>query len=313
MKHIKRWLAVLFALLMLAAFAACKTSKADPDDGSTTEMPQQSTTDLTALEDNSAPVEDDSSTFPAEDDSTTAPAQGNSTASNEETAAPIVVPSPANLGGSNDAAKLVKAVLEIVNSGTYTLAITVKEEGMSAVDMLLVVDQDKQMMEMDLISVLLAGMGGEMTAAQKQVFSTMAKPVFGANVRILMLPGKVYYVFPERKKYVDLSGMMDIGDMGMPTGEMFEGVDPAKISSSKVKLDGKEYICGTMKDEDGYEQRYYFLDGALKRIEMAVEGEAMGAMEVTTFAGTIPSRDIFEIKGMKEMSMDEFSGAFGGF
>ncbi|MDR2753214.1 MAG: hypothetical protein LBB50_02775 [Oscillospiraceae bacterium] len=149
---------------------------------------------------------------------------------------------------------------------------------------------------------------------QAKITGAIMQTALGNKLRMIFSEEGSYWAFPQKKVYIDLaalmgdqtSGLDDINEIANsinPAGDLTEV--PKDVPSSKVKVDGKEYLCATLQGT-----KYYYLDGALKRMEVSV-GEAPMVMEIEEFSGK-PDASLFSVKGYRKMPVTEFMKLFQG-
>ena len=86
------------------------------------------------------------------------------------------------------------------------------------------------------------------------------------KVRFLSTGTEYYAILPAYKMYYKMEDSEGFGDIF--SNNLGQGTqDSTYLGTYKVKFDGKEYICEEYTS-DGVLMKYYFLDGALKRIEI---------------------------------------------
>ncbi|MDR0532177.1 MAG: hypothetical protein LBG83_08960 [Oscillospiraceae bacterium] len=157
--------------------------------------------------------------------------------------------------------------------------------------------------------------------AQALIQGAIAQKTFGSKMRMLFLPGTAYLVLPEKNFYTNLSAVAgdDVGDMATEILKQFSSISGSELrekdlKSSKVTMNGKEYLCATMPGDDGMTIKFYFLKGELKRLEYIMEEDPESNMvvEVEEFSGKVDPSS-FELKGLKEIKVGEFTKLMGGF
>jgi len=242
---------------------------------------------------------------------------------------------------------LVKKVQDIFNSGTFYL----KGRGAAPTGigsggfapMVIAVDKDKVMTETEidwtgLMKASPQGGAAQGDAGMSTVQGAIWQASFGRKFRMVFTPDGVFWAFPDKKSYVDLASwaMAEEGVEGLETSEMsgiaqdFKGLfggreTPKDIPSSKIKVDGKEYLCGTfyqldeagkpLKDAKGQPvpaMRYFFLDGKFKRVEVFAQYEEDNVVyEIEEFSGKVDPA-LFSMKGYSAVPVKELMNLGGG-
>ena len=226
----------------------------------------------------------------------------------------------------------VKAVQDIFNSGTFYL----KGRGASPLGigsggyapMVIAVNKDKVMAEteVDWLAMMKAGAqqgDAGMSTVQGAIFQT----TFGRKFRMVFSPEGAFWAFPDNKKYINLADLAQAGasaEEQLDTSEvnnlakeisgMFGGHEtPKDIPSSKVKVDGKEYLCGTFMGPDGKPaMRYFFLDGKFKRVEIFAQYEEDNVVyEIDEFTGKVDEK-LFGLSGYRAIPLAELLKLGGG-
>ncbi|MDR2525188.1 MAG: hypothetical protein LBC83_03180 [Oscillospiraceae bacterium] len=231
---------------------------------------------------------------------------------------------------SDEGKKLLQGTQNILKSKTFTL----KGTGIAAMPfagassgtptnatMIMAVDQNKIAMESS------GSLGQMMTASaeedyygQNKIRAAAVDAMFGKRFRMVIAGEKIYYVFPDRKIYVDFGAMAaSAGEAALDTSaltgivdEMFGGESmTATVTTSKVKVDGKEYTCASVKDADGSVRSFYYLGGELKRMEqLDSSGRQISLLQVDSLTGTV-DQSLFSVKGMTAMDLVKFASIFG--
>jgi len=96
--------------------------------------------------------------------------------------------------------------------------------------------------------------------------------LFGSKIRVITMPDQVLVILPNRRFYLS---MLDVSDMQfeysfdeifaiavVDVSQWLEGLD---LTVTEPVIDGKKYLCATVKYED-ITNNYYYLSGQLKRI-----------------------------------------------
>ena len=221
---------------------------------------------------------------------------------------------------------LVKNVQEIFNSRSYYL----KGRGSSPMggagssgysSLVMAMDQDKLMVETEMdwaaMMKIAAAESGDVATATIQ--GGILQATLGRKFRMIFSPEGTYWAFPDKKIYIDLASMMG-AEGAERAASLVQGLDmlgqggeiPQDIPATRVKADGKEYLCGTLRDEAGTAvMRYFFLDGQLKRIEVfAEESDENMVIEIDELSGK-PDAGLFSVKGYRAMPLMEMAKLFG--
>ena len=189
-----------------------------------------------------------------------------------------------------DAAALFRGVQDIFRSKRFTL------KGRSdGKPITMVLDKDKMAMETT---------GGQELFKSSGASSLSAvgfELLFGKTVRMLVTPGKEYYVFPDRNVYLDMTGLA--GAFPNPVGNIAQA--NGEVKSSRVTIGGTEYLCGTAADSQGVTWSLYFLGSELKRIE-SKSNKGTTVIEVSSFSGTAESKYL-SVSGMALFDMSALS------
>jgi hypothetical protein len=229
---------------------------------------------------------------------------------------------------------LVKGVKDIFNSGTFYL----KGRNSSPMDvmgmgggtsstMVLAMDQDKAMVEseMDWIGMMKASVEPG-NAALAAIQGATMQTYLGNKFRMVFNPEGAYFVFPEKKRYIDFSdaqktdqsGEVDMSEIASELAHSLGGVGgnletPVDVPASRVTVDGKEYLCGTLTEaESGTSRRFCFLDGQLKRIEvLSATGDVSMVMEIDEFSGSADA-SLFSMSGYRSMPVAELTNLLSG-
>jgi hypothetical protein len=229
---------------------------------------------------------------------------------------------------ANNGAALLQALQATVTAKRFTLAgelaggtMSITDEGASLQGigirgLVLVVDQEKLAMEQTVDWPTEDTKEAKAQAAERE-------KTLGKKMRSVMTADKLWTVFPEKKRYVDMTAAMAMMGESL-ADEMNSAVlleeffgDTAAIGKAKVSqetLDGKTYICGTTAAKEGVVHRFYFLNGALKRIQIEVEQSGAAttreSIDVESFTQEADA-SYFSIAGMKELSMLQLSSLMG--
>ncbi len=149
-----------------------------------------------------------------------------------------------------------------------------------------------------------AGMNVPMTivVSGKKTFVSMNMPISNAasmRTDFIFNGEENYMIFPDLKMYMSMGSE----DLGIYQGSMvnlnFDGMKYVK--TTKVKVNGVEYICEEYKIEDDTIKVYFTKDDKLDRMEM-ISGDSITVMRDISFSSKVdPS--VFEIpKGYSDMS-----------
>lgn len=119
----------------------------------------------------------------------------------------------------------------------------------------------------------------------------------GASIRLLIQDDGVYAVLPSAKLYIkytsdEIGGLEDLKNLAN-TNDSF-------VSSTKVKLDGKDATCEEYKTTDGITMKYYFVNNEWKRME-TISGEDVAIYEIESLSSKVDS-NLFSLKGYKDMT-----------
>lgn len=119
----------------------------------------------------------------------------------------------------------------------------------------------------------------------------------GASIRLLIQEDGVYAVLPSAKLYIkytsdEIGGLEDLKNLAN-TNDSF-------VSSTKVKLDGKDATCEEYKTEDGTTMKYYFVNNEWKRME-TISGEDVAIYEIESLSSKVDN-NLFSLKGYKDMT-----------
>ncbi len=149
-----------------------------------------------------------------------------------------------------------------------------------------------------------AGMNVPMTivVSGKKTFVSMNMPISAdASMRtdFIFNGEENYMIFPDLKMYMPMGSE----DLGIYQGSManlnFDGMQYVK--TTKVTVDGVEYICEEYKVEDDTIKVYFTKDDKLDRMEM-ISGDSITVMKDISFSSKVDS-SVFEIpKGYSDMS-----------
>ena len=219
---------------------------------------------------------------------------------------------------------LMEQTLKILGGETFTL----KARGASPMAgpaggttaLTMVMDKDKTAFEVDMdwINMFKAMTAGTPEAGLATIRGASMQTFFGKKLRFLSVPGNEAIVFLDKKTYTAFSADAEAEASGMPVdmagslGGMFTPNTevPENLNASKVSMNGKDYMCATLVNEDGSTtMRYYFLNSELKRIEMQGEGETV-IWEIDEIKATAdPS--FFSTAGMKKVSFEELGDLTG--
>ena len=224
---------------------------------------------------------------------------------------------------------LIKNVLEIFESRSYYFKGRASSPmggfGSSGYSSLVMaMDKDKLMIETEIdwaaMMKIAAAESGDVSLI---VQGGVLQATLGRRFRMIFSPEGMYWTFPDKERYLDLGEMLGTED-ATGLADLFKDLDilgqggkmPEDIPASKVTVDGKVYLCGTLarKDADGKTvstARYYFLDGQLKRIEVFAEtSDENMVIEIDEFSGK-PDASLFSVKGYRSMALMEMAKLFG--
>lgn len=240
------------------------------------------------------------------------------------TNAPATLPAAMPSGSKADNSEvygLVENIHKIFSSGNYVLkargsAPLEGTSGMTNSPMTIAMTKDGKSMvefEIDWTTTMKAMAEAEGTNKNQAVIqAATAQTLWGKKLRFINMDGESYIVFVEKKTYFPMSAFEEEGeDMGGMdvAGAFSEAFVPqgdlnADVASSKVKLDGKEYLCATI-EKDGTSIRYYFLNKELKRIEMQADGTT-SIILIDQLSGTVDN-SLFNLKGYTKMDLKQLA------
>jgi hypothetical protein len=219
--------------------------------------------------------------------------------------------------------KLVKSVQDIIKTRTFYL----KGSGNNPISstgayapMVMAVDQDKLAVETetDWLTMMkeLAKENGKLDIGQSRIQAAVLQTTFGKKLRMVFLHSGAYMVLPEKKMFTNLSTLAG-EDVSNVTNDLVKSLSNSsnaeinsKMKASKVKVDGKEYLCATLPMEQSQQVKYFFLNGELKRMEFVAEDGSISVIEVGAFSGKVDPA-LFEVTGLKEMNPGELTNLFG--
>jgi hypothetical protein len=150
---------------------------------------------------------------------------------------------------------------------------------------------------------------------QGRVQAALMQTAMGNKTRMVFLPGKVYWVFPERKSYMDFGEIMseaaaDMNSFSSIFDNLPSNVD--NVKASKVTLDKTEYLCAQVTS-DGTSTKYYFdKKGDLKRIEMIADGQEPdenAVIDITELKSPA-DKSYFSVKGYVKTPIAELQKLF---
>jgi len=230
---------------------------------------------------------------------------------------PMTVPPTMPQGSaisSDDVRPLMEKLNAMFASDTLTMRVRgsapVETGGVSAMAFTMARSGEKLAMEFEIASI------SPGQSFQERLQAAQIIALLGSKVRTVVSPESNLIVFPDKKFYID----------GGAGGESLEGMmpgkmpDDARVESSRVTVDGKEYLCATASatvegSDTASVMRYYFLNGDLKRIEFEIDGEIV-VLEIdqitTTVDPAIFSTAGFTAKTPEEMLAGSDMAAFAG-
>ena len=193
-----------------------------------------------------------------------------------------------------EARALLEQTQAIFNSRTYILkgrgTSPVGPGGSGTAHLVMAMDKDKLMVETEVDwPAMMAAVGGSHLAG------FILQMVLGKSFRMVFSPEGVFWVFPDRRLYLDLAPMME-AEGAEGAASLIEGLDmlgisgaiPEDLDVTQPVIGGKTYLCVTFDGYEGSSMSYYFLDGQLKRIEVFNEtSDENMVIEIDQLSGTV--------------------------
>lgn len=142
------------------------------------------------------------------------------------------------------------------------------------------------------------------------------------KVRMVYAGSKMHLIFPTHEYYYTVDSGKDASELVNTDFNLWKNIGSDTmdyVSTSKVTIKGKSYICEEYKDSTNINKYYFDSKKELKRIEMITpDGEAM-IFKVSECTAKVDN-SIFSVpKGYKPLTEDSmkiflggFSGSFGG-
>jgi hypothetical protein len=143
--------------------------------------------------------------------------------------------------------------------------------------------------------------------------------LMGNRVRMVFGKSKALWVFPDRRSYLNLMELAGENAEAMNNYaglfDMIKAEDvPKDVKSSKVILDGVEYLCATLDASEGQGSvKYYFKDKKLARLEFVglSDGESNTSIIEVEELSTPADDSYFSVSGMTKTPLAEMEGFFG--
>lgn len=156
-----------------------------------------------------------------------------------------------------------------------------------------------------------SGMSFKMYSKDNNAALEMGLGLF--NLRFVMADGKMYYVFPRAKTYIE-AGKVDDGQSAATSesfDEMWNIIDPNNltyINTTKVTMKGTSYRCEEYGDENNINKYYFNSKKELKRIEMITDNGESVIIKVGQFTSDVDKK-VFSVKGYSVIT-EEQAGAY---
>ena len=183
-----------------------------------------------------------------------------------------------------EARALLEQTVGILNGKIYILKGRSTSPTGGFTTLVMAMDQDKLMAETEMDWPAMVA-----TTGAPRLAGFILQLVLGKSMRMVLSPEGMYWIFPDRRLYLDLGALMG-GDMGgfMETLDMLGVAEvPEDLDVTQPVIGGKTYLCVTLENqEDGNTSSYYFLNGQLKRITVTQYGEDM-VIEIDQFSAQV--------------------------
>jgi len=196
-----------------------------------------------------------------------------------------------------EATALLDQTRAVLNSGKYTL----KARGTSPFNgkmtpIAYVSDGNRTMFE---ATMDWAGMLQEMSGdkVSSMLYGGIMQLFFGKKVRFITDQDQAMIVFVNRRTYIDVPETPDSLDISA----MFSGPEMTGMTVSEPVIGGKKYLCAALSGDNDVTTRYYYLNGALKRITLTVDAEEI-AFEIDLLSPTV-DESYFSTKWMLKLSV----------
>jgi hypothetical protein len=229
-------------------------------------------------------------------------------------------------GVSVDAAqvkKYMQKTIDITKSGTFTMKASTASPyaggAMTSMTMVTKGDQFAVEFPLDWMEIADGLSEGDDKFGQAKIQAALMQTATGSKTRMVFLPGKMYWVFPDRKTYVDFADAMDEGAKEISSfGDIFANLPSGteELKASKVTLGKEEFLCAQTATNDGTSTKFYFnKKGDLKRIELigtADETADNAIIEIDELKASADS-SYFSVKGFVKMPLAEMTKLFSSF
>ncbi len=239
-------------------------------------------------------------------------------AGNQTVKAPSTMPA-GNQVKASEVYPLIKSVYDIFQTGKFTFkALGTSPLGgtsIPATPLTMVLDGDKSAFETEIDwSATMKALAEDTAGYNKAIINgATAQTMFGKKMRFVSDGKGSYIVFVDKKTYISAAAMAgedasssmnmasDFGDIVVPKSEL-----PKDVASTRVKVDGKEYLCATLDDGQGSKMRYYFIGKDLKRLEIQDNSGETMIFEVLELTGKADA-SVFKVSDYRQMSLDQLT------
>ncbi|MDR2647161.1 MAG: hypothetical protein LBB67_03445 [Oscillospiraceae bacterium] len=240
--------------------------------------------------------------------------------------APVVLPTGVTIGQKqvDEVYQYLLSMKEIFSGDQYTLVgggnSPLTADGYSQYT--IAKDKDKGVLETTINWSVSAKnlLDGKDDYGQAAIQAALGEASFGNKIRMVFSDESALWVFPDRKLYFDImdlagknaneaNGFMDMFDqVAVSAADKI----PKDVKSTKVTVDGKEYLTATILDDDGNAKKYFFLGGELKRIEYSSADASQSTVTIIESLKPTVNANMFSVSGYRKANIADLQKIFGG-